>query len=76
MVGRLIVSYYDELCEVAADFERSESDWGEESAEPICVGGVWIDPGSPLYDMVDRYYSRRSDRCIPEMLDSARDRLR
>ena len=58
--------------EVAADFERSESDWGE----PIRVGGVWIEPESPVYGILDLYYSRRSDGCIPEMLDSARDRLR
>ena len=71
------MSYYDELCEVAADFERSESDWGDEFAgEPIRVGGVWIEPESPVYGTLDGYYSRRSDRCINEMIDSARDRLR
>ena len=70
------MSFYDELCEVAADFERSESDWGDEFAgEPIRVGGVWIEPESPVYGTLDSYYSRRSDGCIPEMIDSARERL-
>ena len=62
------MSYYDELCEVAADFERSESDWGEEYAdEPIRVA-----PDSPAYGTLDGYYSRRADRYINEMIDFAR----
>ena len=71
------MSYYDELCEVAADFERSESWFGDEFAgEPIRVGDVWIEAESPVYGVLDSYYSRRSDGCIGEMLDSARERLR
>ena len=71
------MSYFDELCEIAADFERSESWSSEEFAgEPIRVGGVWIEPESPVYGTLDLYYARRSDECINEMLDSARERLR
>ena len=68
------MSYYDEICEIAADFERSESDWGEEYAgQPIRVGDVWVDSGSPVYGTLDGYYSRRADRYLNEMLDCARE---
>ena len=56
------MSYYDELCEIAADFERSESDWVEAYAvQPIRIGDVWIATDSPVYGTLDAYYSRRGN---------------
>ena len=42
------MSYYDELCEIAADFERSESWWG--TVEPEDIYAMGREDGGSMYE--------------------------
>ena len=46
------MSYYDELCEIAADFERSESYWGTGwgTIEPEDIYAMGREDGGSMYE--------------------------